>query len=216
MLLHVKSVSGMPTLSIGSTQGVPGATVPVAINYTTDTNAPALQFDLWFGTNYLQWGGVIPGNALSDHLVATNIISPGVLRVLILSFSNTAISNGVLVTVPFLIASNSPDHDEFLTFSNVLVVDPQAEVVPSASTNGVLSILVPPQFTSVTSAAGGAVHLQLTATAGRTYVIQAATNIDLPQWQPIYTNIPGGAAFGFDDPLASAFPARFYRVLASP
>jgi hypothetical protein len=38
-----------------STQGVPGSTVNVAINYTTDTNLTGLQFDLLFNTNYLQW-----------------------------------------------------------------------------------------------------------------------------------------------------------------
>jgi hypothetical protein len=107
-----------PVLSVGSTAGVPGGTVPVAVSYTTDTNAPSLQFDLLYATNYLASGPPAGGSALADHLVATSEPTNGVRRVVIFSFSNTPITNGVLVFVPFTITTNAPDHDAALVLSN--------------------------------------------------------------------------------------------------
>src|ERR1035437_10961053 len=78
-----------PALSVGSAAGVPGATVPVAVNFTTDTNAPSLQFDLHYATNYLAPGAPVGGSALADQLVFyTNGVLPGVYRALMLSFYN--------------------------------------------------------------------------------------------------------------------------------
>jgi hypothetical protein len=41
-------------------------------------------------------------------------------------------------------------------------------------------------------------------------VIDASTN--LQTWFPIWTNTVGAGALCFGDPLASAFPCRFYRA----
>src|SRR5438093_1355558 len=95
------SLSAAPSLSVASTAGAPGATALVAVNYSSDTNAPTLQFDLLYATNFLASGEPIRGNALSDHSVASAEPYPGVRRVLIFSGSNRRITNGVLVYLPF-------------------------------------------------------------------------------------------------------------------
>jgi len=98
-----------PSLSVRSIAGAPEARLLVAIDYTSDTNAPTLQFDLLYSTTYLASGDPMRGNALSDHSVASTEPSPGVRRVVIFSGSNSPITNGVLVYVPFTLAANAPE-----------------------------------------------------------------------------------------------------------
>ena len=205
------TAAAMPLLSVGSTQGIPGSTANVAINFTTDTNVTGVQFDLLFNTNYLQLGQLIRGNALSDQFLGTNLIAPGQFRVLAISFIDTPISNGVIVYMPFTIASNAPDHDEPLTFTNVFATDALAESVALSLSNGVLAVVVPPRISAIAPTNGGGMRLVLAGSAGRNYVIQAATNLAAPQWLP-FTNILAGGSPVFDDVTASNSPLRFYRA----
>jgi hypothetical protein len=205
-------LSSAPLLWVQSPIEAPGNTVPVAVNYTTDTNAPSLQFDLVYATNYLSSGTPVGGNALSDHQVASAEPSPGVRRVLIFSFSNSPITNGVLVFVPFTAATNSPDHDELLTLTNVVIASTNADQVPANATGGTLAIAVPPRFISIAPTNGGAMHLQLSGTPGRNYVISASTNLNAPSWIGLETNVATAGVLDFEDPSASSFSSRFYRA----
>lgn len=201
-----------PMLSVGSAAGAPGTTVQVAINYTTDTNAPSLQFDLMYETNYLTNGAPVGGSALADQQIYYNEISPGILRVLLLSFSNSPMTNGVLVYVPFIISTNAPDQDETLVLTNVIASSPLGTEIPAGTSNGVLSIAVPPQFTSILATNNGGIFLQLGGTTGRSYVIEAATNLSPSQWIPLATNVAVNGFVEFDDTAAVSFPSRFYRA----
>lgn len=216
MFLSSLNLTAEPLLSVQFTAATPGTTAWVAINYITDTNAPSLQFDLLYNTNDLTSGLPVGGSALSDHQIGSAEVSPGLRRVLIFSFSNAPITNGVLVYVPFAIATNATDHDEPMTLSNVLVVSASASVVPSSATNGVLAIAVPPYFSAIFPTNGGAVHLQLSGASGRNYAIQTATNLAQPVWGAVYTNAAIGGLLDFDDLGAPAFPARFYRAVVVP
>ena len=200
-----------PLLSVDSTQGIPGSTVNVAINYTTDTNLTGIQFDLLFNTNYLQWGPPIRGNALSDQFLGTNLIAPGQFRVLAISFVSTPISNGVVVYMPFTIAINAPDHDEPLTFTNVVATGAAAEEVALPTSSGILAVVVPPRITGITPTNSGVMHLALIGSPGRNYIIQATTNLAAPQWLS-FSNVLSGGNPVFDDATATNFPVRFYRA----
>lgn len=70
------------------------------------------------------------------------------------------------------------------------------------------SLSEPFGFTSVAREAAG-IRLLGSGPAGRTYVLEAAT--DLGAWAPVATNPPGAAGFQFLDPQGSA-AHRFYRV----
>jgi len=215
LLLAVLVVSAgataAPVLSVNSTAAIPGSTVQVAVRYTTDTNAPSLQFDLLYATNYLATGTPTGGDALADHQVASSEPAPGVRRVLIFSFSNALLTNGVLAFVPFTIATNAPDHDEALTLSNVVVSTLQANQVLAYSSNGVLTIAVPPQITSVVRTNSGA-RVQLVGTSGREYRLEAQTNVAALQWTPLATNIAVNGLAEFNDATPAAFSSRFYRA----
>jgi Cohesin domain len=202
-----------PTLSLDNTAAPPGATNLVPVNITVDTNVVSFQFDLWYSTNYLTPGAPIGGDALSDQGLYYNVVSPGQYRVLAVSFTDTPLTNGVAVYVPFTIASNAPDHDEPLMLSNVVFVSAQAFSVPvNVNSNAILSITVPPRFTAIFPTNGDGVHLELTGTPGRTYVIQAAANLSEPQWTPLVTNTNISGILPFDDVSAGIFPVRFYRA----
>jgi hypothetical protein len=201
-----------PVLSVGSTAGAPGSTVQVAINFTTDTDAPALQFDLVYATNYLLTGTPVGGSALADQEVFSSEPSPGVLRVLMFSFSNSPLTNGVLVYVPFSISNNAPDHDEPLALTNVVVSSPAGTQIPAGASNGVLSIAVPPRFTAIFATNNGDIHLQLSGITGRSYVIATETNLFPSQWIPLATNVAVNGLVEVDDVSAGAFPSRFYRA----
>jgi hypothetical protein len=56
--------------------------------------------------------------------------------------------------------------------------------------------------------------LPLSGLAGKTYVLQASTN--LLDWTPIATNVAGSAAFEMMDVDATNIPYRFYRVVEQP
>jgi hypothetical protein len=206
------ALSAEPMLSVGSTAGAPGSTVEVAVNYTTDSDTPALQFDLRYDTNYLTPGTPVGGSALADQEVDSAEPSPGVLRVLMFSFSDSSLTNGVLVYVPFSISSNAPDEDETLALTNVVVSSAQGEAVLAGASNGVLSIAVPPQFTAIFATTNGETHLQLSGTTGRSYVIEAETNLYPSQWIVLSTNVAVNGVVEFDDASAGAFPSRFYRA----
>lgn len=201
-----------PTLSVVSTRAVPGSTANVAISFTTDTNVTGLQFDLLFDTNYLQLGPVVSGSAASGQFFGTNLIAPGQFRVLTISFTDTPMSNGVVAYMPFFIATNAPDHDESLTFTNVFATDAAGDAVAMFSSNGVLAVVVPPLISAITPTNGGVMQLTLAGSPGRNYLIQATANLAAPQWLS-FSNLVSGSNPIFDDVTAPNFPVRFYRAL---
>ena len=171
------------------------------------------QFDLFDSTNYLTPGAPVRGDALADHLLLTNEVSPGQFRVVGFTISSSALTSGVLAYIPFIINSNAPDHDELLTLGSVVLTDTNAFFVPvTVNSNATLSITVPPRFTALFPTNAGAIHLELTGTVGRTYVIQAATNLTMPKWTPLITNTNLTGVLPFDDISAGNYPIRFYRA----
>ncbi len=204
----------VPLLSVVSTQGVPGSTATIAINYASNTNITGLNFDLLYNTNYLQLGAVTQGNPLPGGIYGTNLIAPGQFRVLVLSGFGTFLSNGPVVYMPFTIATNSPDHEEPLVFTNVAATDAAGVGMALPTTNGVLSVIVPPRV-SIKLTSGGIRQLAFSASTNRSYAVQSATNLAAPQWLA-FTNVISGSDPVFDDMTATNFPVRFYRVLVAP
>jgi len=60
----------------------------------------------------------------------------------------------------------------------------------------------------------GRVSLQLSGLEGRSYVIQASTN--LLQWENVSTNLVSGGGLNFTDARAVNFRQRFYRLQSGP
>jgi hypothetical protein len=60
----------------------------------------------------------------------------------------------------------------------------------------------------------GGVQISVADFTGRTTVVEAATELSPPNWQPIWTNTVSGGSFTVIDPSGSGSPRRFYRALA--
>ena len=214
------TLRGAPSMWVSSATALPGTTVQVAVNYAPDTNTPSLQLDLTYSPDFLTNDVPVPGDALTDQVMASSQAAPGDLRMYFYSFSNSSLVPGTLLTVGFRISPDAPDHDESLSLSNVIVdtvVAGNVYVVPVTLTNGVLSVVVPPQFTAVYRNSSGGIHLQLAGGPGRSYVIGASTNIALPQpWPALLTNVDTSSVREIDDASAASLPKRFYRARLTP
>jgi hypothetical protein len=86
-------------------------------------------------------------------------------------------------------------------------------------TNSTLQVLVfaPPLTNEVRGIAGsnGAVAIEFLGNAGRTYLVQAATNVPSTNWITIGTNVASETgAWTFTDSHATNYPSRFYRSVA--
>ena len=203
----------MPSVSAGATAGAPGATDPVPVSILVDTNVIAFQFDLLYAPNDLAPGTPVGGDALADQQLASGVVAPGLFRVLGYTLSNSPLTNGVLAYVPFAIDANAPDHDEILTLSNVVLVSAELSEVPATvNSNAILSITVPPHFSAIFPTNAGAMHLELAGTAGRVYLIQTATKLVSPQWQPLTTKPNVTGVLDYDDLFAGGLTMRFYRA----
>lgn len=84
----------------------------------------------------------------------------------------------------------------------------------SVAANASFVIRPPVFFTSAGYFTNQQFVLPLSGLAGKTYVLQASTN--LVDWASIGTNVPGSNQFNMTDVNATNLPYRFYRVLEEP
>jgi hypothetical protein len=96
--------------------------------------------------------------------------------------------------------------------SYVLVVTNNYGAVTSSV--AVLTVLIPPTIGAVGANTDGSFNLNLAGTPGATYVLEAATNLQVPiNWYPIATNILGAnGAWEFTDFSATNHRWQFYRL----
>ena len=62
--------------------------------------------------------------------------------------------------------------------------------------------------------ASGRVSFAISGVAGRSYVLQAST--DLAQWLDLSTNVLSGSALRVTNQIDPAFPQRFFRLRSGP
>lgn len=90
--------------------------------------------------------------------------------------------------------------------STAQAIIPQSQLYPFSSP-------LPLLFTSG-HFTNGVLSLQLSGMPGKSYVLQASTN--LVDWVPLSTNVPPATVLNLLDPSATNFPSRFYRALQLP
>ncbi len=220
LLLTAELALAGAELSVGVTNGTPGQTVLVPINFASSDAAVAVQLEVRFDGAKLVSGAATGGNALNQHLVASAAPANGTRRLVIYSLSNSPLKNGVLVNLPFTILSTAAEGVASISITNALLVNTNgAQIAPVNLTSGSLAIIrstpaMPARLGSLVRARDGRVQLQLIGTAGRSYVIQASTN--LVQWIPLSTNAVAGGSVDFVDTTAVDLKQRFYRAILAP
>ncbi len=206
-----------PSLWVGSTNVLAGNTVWVSLQVLVDTNVPHLQFDLVYETNFLSSATPLAGPALADQIILSSEPSPGVRRVELFSFSNTPVTSGTLVFVPFTASSNAPGRYTGLVLTNIALTNVQQQLIPNFNvTNGTLEIMNPPRFTSVVRIPGAGLRVQAVSPPGHLLIIQVNSSLSQNLWTPLLTNQPPLGVTTFDDPSAVKLPARFYRAVLVP
>jgi len=88
--------------------------------------------------------------------------------------------------------------------STTKAVIPQSQLYPTTNS-------LPFFFTSSGALSNGVFQMQVLGLAGRSYVLQGATNF--ANWISLGTNVAPYNLFNLEDPGASNFPYRFYRAL---
>lgn len=206
-----------PSLWVGSTNTLAGTTVAVTLNSLLDTNVPHLQFDITYETNFLSCATPVAGPALADQVIITSESPPGVRHINLFSFSNSPVTNGVLVFLPFTAAPNAPDRYTAVALTNVALYNVQQQLLPQPTwTNGILEIMDPPQFTTLGRMAGGGVRVQAVSPPGHVLIIETTSSPFQKPWTPLLTNRPPLGITSFDDPTAAKLPGRFYRAILVP
>jgi len=219
LALFAAQLSGhaAPSLWVGSTNVFAGNLTAVTLNLLTDTNVSHLQFDVLYETNFLSSGTPLAGPALADQVIISSESPPGVRHVNLFSFSNSPVTNGVLLYMPFAVSTNAPDRYTAVGLANITLYNVQQQLLPPATwTNGTLEIMNPPQFTTLARIAGGGVRVQALSPPGHVLIIQVASGPFQKPWTPLLTNRPPLGVTSFDDSTATKLPARFYRAILVP
>ncbi len=212
LVAGICSSFGAPQLSVGNTNGVPGAAVSVASRIAGDTNIVAAQYDIVFNPATLNSTDATAMGAQPNHLVASALLNQSTRRVVLYSPANAALTNGVLANLVFSIASNAPPGVSSVLITNAILANAQGnQVQPAGLASGfVLSLAAPARFGSIFLSTNGAVQFQVFGSISQAYVIQASTN--LQQWINVSTNTSLNGEIDFTDSNSGRFGYRFYRV----
>ena len=206
--------SAQVDFAVGLAGGTPGAAVSLPFVFQADSNIAALQFDAQFdGTNFTS-DAATTGSEAPGHLAASAMQTDGTRRVVLYSTTNAPLSNGIIVVVPFTIATNAPEGIYSVGLTNVIVADRNGE---RASLSYVVSgyLIVgtnwPPDQLHFPKFDQGDFRFVLTGTPETGYVFQASTN--LTEWTSLSTNLARGGVIFFRDAEAANFRCRFYQAI---
>jgi hypothetical protein len=203
-------------LTVGTNAGFPDTTIPVSGQFTSDAGVVALQYDVLFDGAKLGATAIAGGNSLVNHNLLLSSLGNGTNRVVVYSYSNAQLTNGVLASLYFTIASNAPVGTTAITLTNGLLANAAAQAVAGASyVPGSLTIVAgPARLGMITRAVNGLIQFQVTGSYNASYVIEASTN--LVQWTAVSTNVAVGGMIQLQDADSAVYPTRFYRARVGP
>ena len=214
LALLISLISALPSqifaqasLNVGVAPGFPGATVSVPVTLRQPSGrVVAAQFDLAFDASKVSALAALRGEGLTNHVIRSRQIAPGVERVLIYSVANAPVTptNVTMANVPFAVSPTEYVGSGPLLPGNVLLA--QADASPLEPVNlGSGTIFV----RAVNLLPGGEAQFFLPATPNQRYAIQATTNF--VNWLNISTNTATSSFLDLLDVDAARYPYRFYR-----
>jgi hypothetical protein len=208
VLAAASSSLAMPRLSLSTVRGFPGATVevPLTLRYATNDllNVVGLQADVVIESGNAASDSPRAGDALRGHLVPSSQPSAKVRRILVYASNNAAITNGTVVTLPFVVPAGSFQNVR-LTLTNVILATASALAVPATTVSG--GIAIQPVYVRTDGDVDGFFFVP----PNHEYVVQATTNFN--QWINLTTNGVVDSLLQFIDLDAHRYPYRFYRAM---
>ncbi|MFH1954025.1 MAG: right-handed parallel beta-helix repeat-containing protein [Pseudomonadota bacterium] len=157
-LVNARSSSGVPLLDIGYSIGEPGKTVTVSISLanTSGYNIAAISCDISYDISVFEDATVTigPAGSTAEKTVTSNEISSGVLRIGVLSTSNSnVIGDGVVVYLTFNVKTDASLGQTTLGNSPE-ASDPSGNDVSIEGSNGAIRI-APAVYVQASGSCGG-------------------------------------------------------------
>jgi len=94
-------VSAERSLVVGMVSSSPGAAATVPVTFTNDGTVVGLQFDVSYDPSVLSLTGISGGGAVVDHVIESNVVIAGQLRIVVHSPTNAALASGTLLSLGF-------------------------------------------------------------------------------------------------------------------
>ena len=181
--------------------------MPVSVRQ--GSNAVAAQFDVAFNAGKASAVTALRGERLTNHVIKSRQVAPGVERVLIYSLGNAAMSasNATVARLPFAMAPGEYVGSGPLTPTNVTLVAANATRLEPVSLNSGTIFVTP-----ANRRPDGIVDFFLPSATDERYLIQATT--DFVSWVNLSTNVALGDFLQLVDLDAPNYPHRFYRSAA--
>lgn len=138
-------------LSLGTASVNRGQVVEIPLIYTGDGSAVGLQIDIAFDTAVLDAPAAAGGEALDGHVLRSAKVSSGLLRLVVYSPSNAALSDGALARLSFTVDDAAPTGPSEVSFSAVTLGNAAAgRLTPASLTPGSVDVLEPGSYYTVT------------------------------------------------------------------
>ena len=131
-------------LSFQNTQASPGTTVVVNVEYRAQKDqVAAMQFDVLFDPTEVAITAVNAGPASSDagKVVASNLLAPGRMRVLIFGLNQNVIGDGIVASLTAVVAGETGQGPSRLDFDSVVGASPGATEISIRSHFGHIVVL---------------------------------------------------------------------------
>ena len=194
-----------PSLSVSSIRGFTDRDAELALALSRATNTTAFQFDLSFNPLSVDRLPPVWSELLSNHVVRTHELKPGLWRMLIYSPSNALLAPNIQIAhLPFHIPATERNGSGPITPSSFILAHPDATAIQPVSTRAgriFISQVSPPD-------PDGSVGIFFPVTQSGEYVLFASD--DFSAWTPVSTNSASGNIVDFIDPDAAKHPHRFY------
>lgn len=200
------SLFAQPALTLGTVPAYPGTTAVVPTSLRQASIAVAAQFDVAFNSSKVTALEPALDFRLTNHVLRSRQIAPGVRRVLIYSLSNSAMArtNLALASLPFTVAPNEFVGSGAISPTNVILarVDGQAMPPPTLLSGAIFT-------RPVSFLPNGTAQFFLPSEPDRTYLIQASS--DLQSWADLVQTNAVSSFLNLIDADAPLYPQRFYR-----
>jgi hypothetical protein len=132
-----------PTLSVGSTDALPGQVVDVPVTFAAGGSVTAVMFEIVFTPAELVAGVPARGAAIAatNHELDSNLVAAGRLRILLLSPTNALLPSGVIVSVPMTVQAAAGAGPKAIAVETLEMVSASPGLVtPTAVTGGIITV----------------------------------------------------------------------------
>lgn len=203
------SVEAGALVGIAYVPGYPGATVSVPVLIAGDEDFTAAQFDVHFDPSRASAHPVVLGDALTDHVVRSRVVAPGVQRTVLYSPTSAQITptnTSLLAVLAFTVSADERVGSGPLSPQDIFLSGPGGTLVSpvTAMAGGISSSPILIDET-------GYAQFFLSAKAGTEYVVQASTNLE--DWVDLYLVVAVGDYLDLTDEASPQYTQRFYRAV---